>query len=365
MDEDLLRILTANTGSAGMPGAVSAIEQMMAGRRQQEQAQEQARVERANAIMGQIEEQRMMEQMLHPTEGAGQRALGPGALRDRRTLAGGPPGGEMIPYEGMNDVMAMPPVFDEAAFDRDYAAAERNGTNRPPRQSVTYENGRPVIEISGPRYTGASAFEPPTQPPMRLESRGIPGHRAEAPPRYAGSYDGPRSPGGMEAASKMRQETLKQRLGQERDVTKSEYKAREAELASATRLTAEQIRANNALARTRAKGAPKGTDPFKWAKESLDNAQRNADQAMANFAKLQNGGLASDAQVRLAEQAMNDANEERDAARASYDELASRSGGPRVGGTRSGPKPTGNTKTDKNGVVWEEMSDGSARKRGA
>lgn len=34
------------------------------------------------------------------------------------------------------------------------------------------------------------------------------------------------------------------------------------------------------------------------------------------------------------------------------------------GSMPQGPRPTGRTKTDKTGVVWEEMSDGSARKKG-
>lgn len=165
---------------------------------------------------------------------------------------------------------------------------------------------------------------------------------------------------------------------------KGKNKGRDSQLTSATKLlmnlrdnaTKMAVELEKAKA-IMAKKAKTGQD-LKSLKDGWNLAREHADAAKSAVAMLYQGGAAGAAEGSPEAQNYQEALKESRRAltvageweRAYTDSVNDVKNTPKVGGmpgkktgAAGGVTPTGRTKTDKNGTVWEEMSDGSARQR--
>ncbi len=317
MDDNLYNILVNAGTNDRVPEAGSAFAQALDAAALREAQLQMKHRDEHNAQLDDLANQGMFEQYLRQGtafEGS-PRELGSGALRDRKTLQGEAP-------------RPAAPQMDEAAFDRDYAEAEKNGSLAPPpgavlrsafeRSQSMGEPGNPApIEIKGANWVGEPARE-------KLASRGV--NREPQLKKPGSGYAPRRTEEGRKNAQGIRQMAFTAGTSEERLKLGQEYGARKAELQAATQLVVQSMRDSAALQRIIRKGPGKGVDPFKWAKESLDNAQKNLDAARGTLAKLQSG-FGSREDVAAAEQAVSIANDAREEARTRYEAEYSKHGG--------------------------------------
>lgn len=324
MDMELYQILTQPGMSARMPSGAQQLGAAIDEAALREAQLRLAAQERERAMSDDLANQGMFEQLL--TQGtafdAKPRELGTGALRDRRTLAGGgappataPSGGPEVTAEGES---ANLPVL-QSVFER----MERKGeTYQPVTRTV---DG--AIEISGANWVDDG--------PKKLEGSKLGQGRASKWAKEAPKYKPRQTEEGRKNAQALRSEAFKAGTAEERLKLTQEYKGREAELRAATQLTVTAMRESAALQRARLKGAGKGDDPRKWLEKGLRAAQSNLAAIQKHYDTLASSGFVNSPEAAQAREALQIAQEEAASWEGDYDKAV------RGGGSTPGRAPQG------------------------